>query len=157
MSDAQTDDQYVNEKSLMHKIMLALTRVGSRVFRNQVGDGWYGNAQRITIAGDYSLYPGDVVVRGARRLKAGLIKGSADVVGWTTVKVTQEMVGHDHALFTAVEVKYDDGIVTGEQDNFIRAVKAAGGIAIVARSIDEAVNAVQQKGVGNGETGIHRS
>jgi len=49
------------------------------------------------------------------------------------------MVGQTIAQFTALEVKRQGGKPTGEQVRFIKAVQAAGGLAGVVTSADEAL------------------
>lgn len=73
---------------------------------------------------------------GKRKVQAGLGKGTADFVGWKTVKVTQDMVGKPVAIFCAVEGKTEDGSLTEEQRHFLQTVRIAGGIAFVVRSED---------------------
>src|SRR5260221_13322501 len=85
------------------------------------------------------VYLDDVVVRKARPLHAGLVKGGSVLIGWTKVLVTQSMVGRFLAVFTAIEVKAEKGYVTPEQENFIDQVSKAGGRAAVARSEADAL------------------
>jgi hypothetical protein len=118
------------EKDLQNKILLAVGRGDTRLFRNQVGTGWYGC---IDVRGR-----GDVLIRGARPLRAGLCPGSSDLIGWRTVTVTPEMVGRRIAVFAAVEVKSARGRISAEQQQFLEVVRSAGGIAGVARSVEEA-------------------
>jgi len=54
------------------------------------------------------------------------------------VTVTPEMVGTEIAVFAAVEVKAARGKATEQQKAFIEHIRNAGGIAGVARSVDEA-------------------
>ena len=68
-------------------------------------------------------------------MQFGLCKGSADLIGWRTVTVTPEMVGQKIAVFTSIEVKSTSGRVKPEQQQWLAAVQAAGGIAAVARSV----------------------
>ena len=68
----------------------------------------------------------------------GLVQGSSDLIGWTTVTVTPDMVGRKLALFTAIEVKTKTGRVSESQTNFINRVREAGGLAGVARSVEDA-------------------
>ena len=70
----------------------------------------------------------------------GLCKGSADLIGWTTRTITPEMVGQQIAVFTSIEVKSSSGRVKPEQQQWLNAVQAAGGIAGVARSVGEAMD-----------------
>ena len=68
----------------------------------------------------------------------GLVVGSSDLIGWTSVTVTPDMVGQKLALFTAIEVKTATGRVRKEQTNFIDRVREAGGLAGIARTVEEA-------------------
>jgi hypothetical protein len=134
------------EAPILRRVMLALSRAGAVVFRNNVGVGWAGKATRITVAKTVRLWPGDVVVRNARPLHAGLCTGSSDVIGWMSVTVTPDMVGRKVAVFLAPEVKNADGRATEDQIRFLRAVTEAGGIAGVARSEEEAVSLIGRPG-----------
>jgi VRR-NUC domain. len=64
--------------------------------------------------------------------------GGSDLIGYRRVRVTPEMVGQEIAQFAAVEVKTPRGRVRPEQQQFIDHVLSAGGIAGIARSVDEA-------------------
>jgi hypothetical protein len=66
-----------------------------------------------------------------------LLPGTSDLIGWHTVEITHEMVGLRLAVFAAVEVK-DLDTPTEAQLNFIEQVRAAGGLAGVAHSAEEA-------------------
>jgi len=131
-----------NETSLVKNFMMRASKLGSRLFRNNVGMGWApaGRASNIVAVKRNQLvqcHPGDVVVRKARPLHAGLAKGSSDLIGWTPVVVTEDMVGKTIALFTAGEVKTEKGRATDEQKNFIETVKRHGGLADVIRTEDD--------------------
>ncbi len=102
-----------------------------RVFRNNVGTGWQGETTR-----KGSL----IIIQNPRPLHAGLCEGSSDLIGWTTIEVTPDMVGKKIAIFTAVEVKTSSGRVSEQQVNFIEQVRKAGGIAGIARNETEAIN-----------------
>jgi hypothetical protein len=73
-----------------------------------------------------------------RPVSFGLAKGSSDLIGWTTRTITPEMIGQQVAVFTSIEVKSPTGRVRPEQQQWIHAVQAAGGIAGVARSVEDA-------------------
>ena len=81
-----------------------------------------------------------------RPVQFGLCKGSADLVGWTTRTVTPEMVGQRIAVFTSIEVKTPTGRLRPEQQQWLDAVQAAGGIAGVARSVEDALQIVTAQG-----------
>lgn len=135
----------MSEAALLKRLMLSLTNAGARVFRNHVGVAWQGSASRITVDGSYRLRAGDVVVSQARQVTAGLCVGSSDLIGWSTVEITPEMVGRRVAVFAACEAKSERGRLTGQQQIFLRAVRNSGGIAIEARSVDAALAELEQQ------------
>jgi hypothetical protein len=73
-----------------------------------------------------------------RVVRTGLCVGSSDVIGWQSVVVTPDMVGKRIAVFVAIEAKAETGRPTKEQLAFIAAVRAAGGIAGICRSSEDA-------------------
>ena len=73
-----------------------------------------------------------------RLVRYGLCQGSADLIGFRRVTITPEMVGQELAQFVAIEVKAGRGRLSPEQSNFLAVVTQAGGVAGVARSVDEA-------------------
>lgn len=107
-----------NEALIQQRIRLTLGHGHSRIFRNNVGA---------------------LKDQKGRLVRYGLQKGSSDLIGWTTKEINGQRV----AVFTAIEVK-DKGRPTPEQLNFIAQVKAAGGIAGIARSSEEALEIVKQ-------------
>jgi hypothetical protein len=64
--------------------------------------------------------------------------GGSDLIGYRKVAITPEMVGTEIAVFAAVEVKAAKGKATEQQKAFIEHIRNAGGIAGIARSVDEA-------------------
>lgn len=135
----------MTEAELLKRLLLGLTDADTRVFRNHVGQGWHGAHLRIGRAVRLDLLPGDVVVRNARPLNAGLCVGSSDLVGWRTVVVDESMVGRDIAVFAAIEAKSASGRLTQEQKRFLDAVRAAGGIGVEARDVDGALAEIEQQ------------
>ncbi len=122
----------MRESAILHRCMLRLTEIGCRVFRNNVAQAWVGSVvARITRPTTVTLQPGDVVIRNARPLHAGLAVGSGDLIGWTP-----------DGRFLSVETKTKTGRITTEQLRFQEAVNAAGGLGIVARDEDSCVAAV---------------
>lgn len=111
------------ETELQQRIRLALgTRPDTRLFRNQVGQ---------------LPDPGT-----GRPVQFGLARGSADLIGWRTVTITPDMVGQRVAVFTSMEIKTPTGRLTPAQHNWLGAVRQAGGIAGVARSVGDAYQIV---------------
>lgn len=105
------------EQTIQQQIRLALSKGATRLWRNNTGALRDANGQLI---------------------RFGLCEGSADLIGYTTVKITPEMVGQRVAVFTAVEVKAAKGRATPQQTAFLEHIEAAGGRAGIARSIADA-------------------
>jgi len=102
-----------DETRLLREILRTFgARPGLRLFRNSVGM---------------------VRLPGGGAITYGLCSGSSDLVGWRTLP-------SGVAQFVALEVKTPEGRLTAAQAAFLRAVARAGGIAGVARSLDEVEN-----------------
>ena len=108
----------MSEANLMRQIQIGIAKNGAKTFRNNVG-----------------LFD----TLDGRKIRTGLCVGSSDLIGWKKIIITPQMVGKQLAVFVAVEVKMPEGESTKEQVNFIEAVTADGGIAFVARSVEEAI------------------
>lgn len=108
-----------------------------RIFRNQVGVGWVGRILR------YDAKTNVVVLQHAQRVTMGLTTGSSDLIGWRRRIITQGDVGTPFAQFLGIEVKTENGIVKPGQQNWRDRVVEYGGIAIVARSAEDAVNQLE--------------
>lgn len=132
----------MSEHLIQQRILLAHGSGDTRLWRNNVGTGWTGQATRVSDGNlralAASLRPGDVIIRGGRPLHAGLCVGSADLIGYRSLVVTPPMVGQRVALFAAVEVKSATGRPSTEQRLFLEHVDAAGGRSGIARSVEDA-------------------
>ena len=126
----------MKEENISRAIMLALSKVRCTIFRNHSGMGWYGKTKKTTSGG--------IIIDNPVPLKAGLTKGSSDLIGWMSVDVTPEMVGSRLAVFTAIEVKTATGRASPEQINFINKLKEAGGFAGFATNEQEAIHIINQ-------------
>ena len=122
------------EAKILKDVQIAASQLGARILRNNVAKAWVGALERYMEIKTITLYPGDVVLRRARPLNAGLCVGSSDLLGWTPVEIEPAMVGKTLAVFTAAEVKTEEGRLSPEQRDFLSAVTATGGIGICARS-----------------------
>ena len=129
----------MSEKNIQSEIMLATSRAGATVFRNNVANAVAGQMTRVEKDGPVMLRKGDWIVKNGRRTQFGLCVGSSDLIGWRALVITPEMGGRRIARFLALEVKTATGKTTTDQKRFIDAVRAAGGLAGVVRSADEAV------------------
>lgn len=146
----------MSEGSLLRKFLLEYTRVGSRLFRNNTGMAWTGKREGpVKRTMQVILQPGDMVLRRARPFHSGFPKGSSDLIGWTQVQITPDMVGKHVAVFTAAEVKTGKLKATVEQKAFIRTVNEAGGIGVVARKLKDLFDAARNYIGGDNENTRH--
>lgn len=129
----------MTETNLLRKILLTISKrlPNVRLFRNNVGVGWAGKLVNISALGV-------TAIQNARPLRAGLCEGSSDLIGWTSVVITPEMVGRRVAIFTAVEVKKPGGKATAEQLNFLQRVQDAGGIAVLGFDEEQTVGDIRR-------------
>ena len=107
-----------SEQSIQQHIRLTCSTGATRLFRNNTG----------TLRDQHG-----------RPVSFGLARGSADLIGWRTVTITPEMVGQQVAVFTSIEVKTATGRLRSEQKLWLDKVQSAGGIAGVARSVEDAL------------------
>lgn len=107
----------MSESQLQREIMLAVTATGGRVFRNNIGQWEYA--------------PG-------RFVKYGVCNpGGADLIGWTAT-----------GRFLGIEVKNPGRDMTKakrkeDQGRFRDAVNRAGGLCIIARSVQEVLDVLK--------------
>ena len=126
------------EYNIQREIMLEASNRGLTLFRNNVGHGVQGSQiVHVDKPSHVTLNPGDAWVRNARRVRFGLCVGSSDLIGLKKITITPDMVGKTLAVFTAIEVKTPTGRATKKQKNFIDFVNGAGGISLIARSLED--------------------
>lgn len=122
------------EKDIERKIIMDTCKIGCRLFKNNVGSATIKNPDT---GKEY-------------RVNFGLCKGSSDLIGWTPVAITNEMVGKTIAIFTAVEVKKDVSKKYNKdrmesQQKFIDIVNKNGGIAFKSDNPDEAIKTIIER------------
>jgi hypothetical protein len=103
------------EGELNDQLQRAWSDRGGRLLRNNSGTAFYKN--------------GDVVKFGVGN------PGGSDLIGFTQVVITPDMVGTTVAVFTAVEAKTGKLKPTKDQENFLAMVERKGGIAIWGRDL----------------------
>jgi hypothetical protein len=116
----------MTEIDIQRRIQLALSDRDTRLWRNNVGNAWQGQAEPIK--------DGSVILHNARRIQFGLCPGSGDLIGLRAVTITPEMVGRRVAVFCSVEVKSRTGRASDEQFAFCETVKSLGGMAGIVRN-----------------------
>lgn len=102
------------EQPLIKEILIAASREGARLFRNNLGS---------------------LEDKNGRWVQYGVCNpGGSDLIGWTKT-----------GRFLAVEVKAGRTATTQAQANFVSVVNAGGGIAVIARSVDDVITALKQE------------
>ncbi|TGH19551.1 MAG: hypothetical protein ERJ68_08285, partial [Aphanocapsa feldmannii 277cI] len=81
---------------------------------------------------------GGLIDRQGRLVRFGLCKGSSDLIGLRSVKVTTAMVGQHIGQFVAIEVKAPQGAIRPEQESYLQLVQRFGGVAAICRSVEDA-------------------
>jgi len=97
------------EGELNDDLMLEASRRGHRLWRNNNGVAFHKD--------------GSVVKYGVGG------NGAADLLGFTVVEITPDMVGRKVAVFTAVEAKTGRQVPRQDQRDFLNMVRRKGGIA----------------------------
>jgi len=136
------------EGKLNTEIMLELPE-NAKVFRNNVALGWQGKKinDRTTATGR------TIELACPRPIRSGLTPGASDLIGWTSIEITPDMVGKKVAVFTAIEVKTPGVAVKPHQKNFIRTLSEDGGYAGIAKQVSDALKIVKAKDEDNGSKG----
>ncbi len=109
----------MKETDILKLIQIEASKRGYRLFRNNCGNLQDKNGMWV---------------------KYGVANpGGSDLIGWKPVFITPDMVGKVVAVFTAIEVKSPKGRMDkeGNQQHFLDAVNAAGGIGKCVRDVRE--------------------
>lgn len=106
-----------HENKVSDDLALYATGAGGRLFRNNTGVCRHddGSFVRYGVGGN----------------------GGSDLIGFTRMTVTPEMVGRTVAVFTAVEVKSPGEKPTKDQGKFLSMVNDKGGIGVWGTSCSE--------------------
>jgi len=130
------------EGEILKEFAISFSKLGGRLFRCNSGMAWAGNAAVIKQTRNCRVHPGDVIIKQARPFH-GMVKGTSDMLGFTKMYITPEMVGREIAVFTAIEVKTPGVYATKEQKSFIKMVTELGGISLIAKKFDDVLQAIE--------------
>jgi hypothetical protein len=121
----------MEESELQQLIQIEGVKYGCQVMRNNSGAFKTTEGRWVYFGlGNISKKRGDTIK-------------SSDLIGFTEVRITPEMVGKIFAIFTAIEVKHPNWVYKPSdkravaQRAFLDWVRAHGGIAGFCQSIDE--------------------
>lgn len=119
-----------SEAEIQQAIQLEAPKMGVTLMRNN--------------SGGFKDETGRLVRYGLGQVSNNQAFKSSDLIGWTEIVVTPEMIGQRLAIFTAIEVKSEKWKPSKDereekQNNFIKWVKSRGGIASMVNSVEEFV------------------
>ena len=134
------------ENPIQKKGWLRVARIAV-MWRLNTGKAWLSG---LGPRGVHRMKDGSLSIAAPRPISVGLgmvsgepVVGAADLIGRTTIRITPEMVGKTVAVFTSLEAKRSSGGVVSEaQKNWRDQTLAAGGIAGVFSSPEEAESIV---------------
>jgi hypothetical protein len=112
------------KENIKIKQILSELKPNERLFRVNSGMAWAGKV--------VNKIKNKIVLENPRPFY-GTIKGTPDLIGFTSIEITKEMIGQQIAVFTAIEVKTKNVITSHEQNNFIKMVQDLGGIAKIIK------------------------
>jgi len=118
----------VKESNILKRWLLDNARRYT-MFRNNTGRAWAGKVVREWTEDGQRC----VTIKGAYLMAFGLFKGAGDYIGWETVKITPDMVGQHIAVFTSLEGKTKNGVLSPDQKTWDKNVTVAGGKSIIVR------------------------
>ena len=123
----------MGETSVSQRVQLAAGAEGCTLLRNNNGAAFDKTGRLIR----YGL--GHVAPKQKMR--------SSDLIGWTPVVITPEMVGKTVAVFTAVEVKTEGWTQPTEereiaQAKFLDLVRLSGGLSTFATSVKDVLRLI---------------
>ena len=130
-----------SEAEVQAQVRLGLSKLFRCVmFRNNVGafKGANGSWVRYGLANDSKQMN--------KKNKSG------DLIGWTPIVITPEMIGHTIPVFTSIETKKEGYKPSGQkqlehhegQENWRDSILRAGGIAAIVDSAESAVGVIKE-------------
>lgn len=123
------------ENALIKKTLLGMDPRTQRLARINSGMGWISEKTvRVVKPTMVKMYQGDLLLRKARPFH-GAPEGTPDICGFTSVTVTEDMVGKKVAIFTGLEVKATGGL-RPRQKRLGEIIKRMGGIFEVVKETD---------------------
>lgn len=132
--------------NLLKLACAAVARVAGiycRMFPNEIGTALQGRPQFVSRPGMVKVDKGDVIIRRFQRVPYGLLPGSGDRIGWSTITITPEMVGRRVAVFTSAEGKVGSDRMSAEQRHWHDTVREAGGVSVEVREPGDLAAAVR--------------
>lgn len=121
-----------SEKSILNDTLIECTKLSDTfLYRQNTGQAWQGDRLRVAPGEYVRIEPGMVVLRKARPIDFGL-PGAGDITGQRKGKAVQ------------IETKTLAGPQRVAQKRFELAWTQRGGVYILARSADEAVDALRR-------------
>lgn len=133
----------ISEKEVRKEILKKTNAPRSRttLLSNVTGRGFVGQ-----LLNKKALYEtGQAIIKNARHISFGLgatVRGKSggfpDLIGWTTIEITEKHIGKKIAVFTAIEVKRKGKKPSEIQTQRLELLKNAGALADWCDNADDA-------------------
>ena len=104
--------------------------------QNQIRLAVSANCENVTL---YRNHTGALRDNRGKFVQFGLSPGSPDLVGYKKIRITEEMVGQDLAVFIGIEIKTPGENARDDQQHWLDRLEKHGGIASVVHSEAEAI------------------
>ena len=133
------------ESPVQKRGWLALARIGVLAWRLNTGKAWVASGRPLRLTdGSVKLPGGRPIALGFGLVSGDPVVGAGDLIGATSIVITQAMVGKTVAVFSSFEAKRTDGGRRGkDQITWADTITAAGGIAGFFSTPEEAIAIVQ--------------
>jgi len=138
------------ESNRTKRIMLGVNKL-CKLFRNNTGRAYQGSGKPIRVQKPTKMLmvPGDVLLKCARIIDFGLMKGSGDTIGITTKIVDDAFIEKYRdkpiGILTTIEVKTPTGKLSPEQKHWIKRIKELGGLAGMATDVEGALKIINDE------------
>jgi len=115
------------------------------LFRVHTGRAWAGKRIDNGESDIAHILGARIITLGLGLINGKPLNGTSDLIGFTPIKITPEMVGQTIAVFTAIEVKEPDEKPRKDQIDFINIIKSSGGLAGSAETVEDALKILRAK------------
>lgn len=125
----------VEETNIRNKAVMAASKAGARLFRNQVGAGWVAPPHKTKKWTEDGVQY--VLLENPRYITYGFPQGSGDDQGFLSVTITPDMVGQKFARYVNAEAKTETGKPGKGQKEWHEFVWSNGGLSGFYRCEDD--------------------
>lgn len=134
------------ENQHLRRVWLALAPT-SKLWRLNSGKAWVSDGGKPIPQQNGAILlpaPAHPIALGFSMTNGKPVAGAGDLIGYTKVLITADMVGKTLPVFTTVDAKTDKGRISDDQDSFAHTIADAGGVAGFAWDEESAVEIINR-------------